>query len=166
MFWDIKIFLCTSMFSFFCLFFKQTNKPNRTKDLDSLTPVSEMYVLITTHRYSYLGVHEISFAACVGGSSGFIPLVLLLGSKTSSFALETGPEREASPRPCGNEAKDFQGSYQYSGWAKRNHMGCCKFPNWSYLFCDCHAFIITDANSVLSLIQPKLGSWCGGGNGE
>lgn len=47
---------------------------------------------------------EFSFATCVGGSYGSVPLVLPLGSKTSSLSLGSGPERAASPRPHGSEA--------------------------------------------------------------
>lgn len=72
---------------------------NRIKEFDTVTPVSEIQVSTTTSGKWHPVVHKLSFATYVGGSSGLIPLVLLLGSKTLSFALRTGLKREASPRP-------------------------------------------------------------------
>lgn len=110
-FGDIIIFLCIS--NVLVYFY-----PNRMKEFDSLTPVSEIHGSTTTHRQCLLVVDEdISFATCVGSSCGLIP-VLLLGCKTSSFALGTGPERETSRRPRGNGASVLQRHISILAWQR------------------------------------------------
>lgn len=61
-----------------------------------------------------------------------IPLVLLLGSKTSSFALPSGPEREVAQGHVEVRQGSFSG-HQDTGLVKRNCTGCFIFPSWSYL---------------------------------
>lgn len=91
-------------------------------------------------------------------------LCFCLALKLQLLLLGTGPEREASMRPHGNEANLLQRSYQYSGWGKKKLRGLFCIPKLEFsLLWLWHSFILTDTRLVLSWVQLKLGRW---GEGE